>query len=395
MLQNAFRIYKITAGQILPERLAGNPKAIECISNWQAELPHLVGLSRTVCEKMLREPVSSICADRWEARRLTALKKVFLDCLNWESGFGEIPLGRLLSVVNSHSLFPSETVRDCFSLPTDVLNAAAAQFGCKSAEEFKPVALSKKPSKLLMEVPELSSESIVHRYDLAQLQATLYNCQDATVELETDFKHFIRAARLSGFSLSVAAKQAGYIFKIGPTVHFRGPKGYGCGLSKLAVTLIGLRNWKMAARFEDRAFNGVIQFSSADGYLSAKPPPKVFDSSVEEKFWHSWHKQERAGWILSREPRVFTQGQKLFCPDFEAQKQGRRVPIEIVGKNDPGYYGPKLESLRSMLPPRSVLVVKRQLVEYFSGLSSAIVSYISVPDPSDVVRALEELASTP
>ena len=392
MLPNGHRIYRIIEGRVVPDCLSGEEAIATLLREWHGTLLKFLGASRSSCEQILQKSSMITKGDRWQGRRKAALIKVFLDGMGWTTQRGELDLDRLITEVNSKILFPCESVDECFLQPKDILKEIAVKFGYCSVKELEKAARNTSHCKVLTHADENSAATSIQRYDLAQLQTALYNCQAAEVEMRADFKHFVRTARLSGFDLTVTNIADGYRFTIGATSHFSGPKGYGCALSKLADTLVNLSDWKLTAEFHDHAFHGKLQVASTDGYVSPKPKAKMFDTAVEEKFWLRWHEQDRLGWNLFREPRLHSVGKTIFCPDFEAEKEGKRVTLEIVGKNDPAYFVPKLESLPKLLPPRSVLLVKKQMADYFSGLPAVIVPYANNPDPLDVVAALDQAA---
>ncbi len=321
------------------------------------------------------------------------MRKILLDRQSWETVDRRFDSVRFLSAINARLLLPVDRVDEALSLDGFTLLAATRDVGFDDVNDLKESIAGSASRQVLKDIVSVDPSVILAEYDLFQLRAVLFNCSSAEIEVTEDFNAAVRLARLSGFSFDVIEIAGGYRFLLKSSAHFTGSFGFGRALSKLASSLVRLRGWSLSAKFKDHVFSGTICVNGSSGYLSAKAPPTKFDSKVEEGFWNSWHREERNGWTLHREPRLIVHGTRIFCPDFEARKEGVAVIVEIVGKNDPRYAVPKAESLAGVTLPPTVLLVKKEIASLFEELPATVITHSNHPSVEKTLLALESIHS--
>jgi hypothetical protein len=203
---------------------------------------------------------------------------------------------------------------------------------------------------------------LLARYNVAQVQAALYDAQHMTIWAQEDFKTILRYAKLAQLMHDITRLDDGqYRIRLdGPASVMRQTRRYGVKLAQFLPALIACRSWRMQAliRTPRSGWTLALELSAADGLHSHLPPPAEFDSQIEENLARKWGDQPREGWRLIREGEVLFRGQKTFVPDFVLQHDdGRRVLLEIVGFWTPQYLQAKLQTLEAFRDQRILLGV--------------------------------------
>jgi hypothetical protein len=196
-----------------------------------------------------------------------------------------------------------------------------------------------------------TAAALLSRYNVAQVQAALFDAATMTIWARDDFKTILRYAKLARLMHTITRLGDGqYRIQLdGPTSVMRQTRRYGANMARFLPALIACRDWRMHATIRTRRSGWVLclDLSSADGLKSHLPPPEEFDSQVEQAFAERWGDQPRDGWTLAREGEVLYETQKTFVPDFVFRHEdGRNVMLEIVGFWTPEYLQAKVEKLR-------------------------------------------------
>jgi len=236
--------------------------------------------------------------------------------------------------------------------------------------------------------------ALLARYNVAQVQAALYNAVSMTVWASEDFKTILRYAKLARLMHTIVRSGAGrYCFQFdGPASVLRQTRRYGVGMARFLPALIACRGWRMHAvvRTRRRGWNVSLDLSSADGLTSHLPPPAEFDSSVEEAFAAKWGSEKREGWSLVREGEILQHKQRVFVPDFVFRHDGRTVLMEIVGFWTPEYLQAKLETLQAFQDHRILLAVARPAAQdaALSALPGEVIPYKTALRLDEVLERL-------
>jgi predicted nuclease of restriction endonuclease-like RecB superfamily len=233
--------------------------------------------------------------------------------------------------------------------------------------------------------------ALLSRYNVAQVQAALFDAVSMTVRASGDFKTILRYAKLARLMHTISREEDGaYRFQLaGPASVLRRTTRYGVSLAKFLPSLIACRDWSMQAAIERGRGRLTLDLSSTDGFTSSHLPPAEFDSSVEEKFARKWGAGPREGWILAREGEVLVAGQMTFVPDFVFRHgDGRRVLLEIVGFWTPEYLTAKVETLRHFGTVPILLAAPERHAAVLSSLSHEVIRFKSALKVGDVLAAL-------
>lgn len=211
---------------------------------------------------------------------------------------------------------------------------------------------------------DYSPEALRHDYDLAQAQALLYDASRIEVEAHRDFKHIVQYARLSRL-LHRVRRAAGGGYRLlfdGPTSVLRRTHAYGVDFAKFLAALVQAQDWSLSAEIvlHKKARSVRFALSSSDGLRSRVPPPRLFDSSLEEAFARKFG-AARDGWRLHRETMLLEAGERLLVPDFVFDHEdGTEVALEIVGYWTPEYLAEKVEKLARITGVKLVVAVRKQ-----------------------------------
>lgn len=245
----------------------------------------------------------------------------------------------------------------------------------------------------------VDAAALLARYNVAQVQAALYNAVSMTVWASEDFKMILRYAKLARLMHTIVGSGADrYCFHFdGPASVLRPTRRYGVAMARFLPALLACRGWRMHAvvRTRRRGWNVSLDLSPADGLTSHLPAPAEFDSSVEEVFAAKWGAEKRDGWRLVREGEILHHKQKVFVPDFVFRHDdGRVVLMEIVGFWTPEYLQAKLETLRVFSDHRILVAVARPTPsrsvqdQIISALPGEVIPYKTALLLDDVMERL-------
>jgi predicted nuclease of restriction endonuclease-like RecB superfamily len=211
--------------------------------------------------------------------------------------------------------------------------------------------------------PTLTPEDLQAAYDLAQAQALLYDAVGIVVEAQADFKHIVQYARLSRL-LHRIERGPGRVYRLrfdGPNSLLRRTHAYGVDFAKFLAALVQAEEWRLEASVALRGWGRPATFalSSEDALRSNVPPPRLFDSHLEEGFARKFG-EARGGWRLRRETVLLEAGRSLLVPDFVfTHDDGTEVALEIVGYWTPEYLADKFGKLAMVRETNLIIAVRR------------------------------------
>lgn len=241
--------------------------------------------------------------------------------------------------------------------------------------------------------------ALLSRYNVAQVQATLFRAVSMVIDASTDFKRILRAARLAKLMHTISRTGEGaYRIRLdGPASVLRQTRRYGVWMARFLPALICCQGWKMHAVVETRnRWKLSLDLSDRDGLHSHLPSESEFDSSVEADFAQKWGDEVREGWSLEREAEVLYSGQKTFIPDFVFRhNDGRVVLMEIIGFWTPEYIAARLETLAVFREAPILLAIHESTSHHFESSpgTANVVTYKSALLVKPVLQALATLFS--
>jgi hypothetical protein len=237
------------------------------------------------------------------------------------------------------------------------------------------------------------AQSLLSRYNLAQLQACLYKATRMSVLASADFATIVRHAKLSRLLVdSTRISDETYRIDLsGPASVLHETRRYGVNFARFVATLVACRGWQMRASVVTPwGRPAEVRVTSDDGYRSHVATPEQFDSDVEAILAKKWGETQE-GWTLSRDAGILQSDQTTFVPDFLLRHvDGREAFLEVVGFWTPEYLQAKRVTLTKFPDQRIVLAVqKRKAKENAEG--PGIVVYGNRIKPLAVVTAVNGL----
>ncbi len=241
------------------------------------------------------------------------------------------------------------------------------------------------------------AHALLSRYNVAQVQVTLFRAISMVIDATSDFKRILRSARLAQLMHTISTTNDG-IYRIqldGPASVLRQTRRYGVQMARFLPALICCKGWKLHAVVETRnRWKLSLKLSDQDGLRSHLPPESEFDSSIEADFAQKWGNEARDGWTLEREAEVLYSGQKTFVPDFVFRRSdGKSAMLEIIGFWTPEYIAARLETLEIFRETPILLAIHESTSHHFESASptATIVTYKSTLQVKAVLQALATL----
>ncbi len=240
----------------------------------------------------------------------------------------------------------------------------------------------------------VDGRALLSRYNVAQVQAALFDAESLSIWASADFKTILRYAKLARLMHTIVRLGTGeYLFRFDGAVSVvRATRRYGAALARFLPALLACRDWRMHAVVQSRSGSWKLGFdlSSDDGLTSHLPPPDEFDSQIEEDFAQKWGTESLEGWTLEREGEVLYSGQKVFVPDFVFRHADDRVVLmEVIGFWTPEYLEAKAATLRAFGQHAILLCVADPLREKLPDLALNAISFKTTLKVKDVLARLE------
>jgi len=234
-------------------------------------------------------------------------------------------------------------------------------------------------------------QSLLSRYNVAQVQAGLYRAESLSVTAAEEFKTILRYAKLARL-LHVIRRIGTDSYRIdlsGPASVLQQTRRYGVNFARFVPALLSCRNWSLRATIRTPwGTRAVLSLSPDDRLTSHLPPPRAFDSSTEESFATAFG-SEREGWKLIREGAILHRGQMTFVPDFVFRHDdGHEAFLEIVGFWTPEYLQSKRQTLTLFRGHRIILAVAEQLMRKKDVVPKGVIVFRKSIDPQEVVNTL-------
>jgi predicted nuclease of restriction endonuclease-like RecB superfamily len=238
------------------------------------------------------------------------------------------------------------------------------------------------------------AESLLSRYNLAQLQACLYKAQRLSVRARADFAAIVRYAKLSRLLVDTSRVSDSGLYRVdlsGPASVLHETRRYGVNFARFVSALVACRGWEMTADVATPwSWTAKLQLASTSGYRSHVPSPAEFDSEVEARLAQKWG-ESCNGWLLIRDAGILQQCKVTFVPDFLLKHEdGREAWLEIVGFWTPEYLESKRKTLSAFSGRRMVLAVSERTAKQPVG-GRGVIIYKSAIKREEVVAAVEQL----
>ncbi|GAA6624106.1 DUF790 family protein [Scytonema sp. NUACC26] len=228
-------------------------------------------------------------------------------------------------------------------------------------------------NKILTAFDAPQPESLLHRYNLSQVQGIFYKASQLTINAHRNvpgqYKLLFRYLKLFQL-MSYIEGDADHGFTItidGPTSLFTSSTRYGLAIAKLIPALLHVTKWSLSSTLQVRDVytnawkTGRFTLNSDCGLVTHYPPGKPYDSMLEHSFADKWDAL-KTDWVLEREVDLIPIPGSVMIPDFRlVHPDGRSFLLEIVGYWRPEYLQKKFAQVRRAQSHNLILAISERL----------------------------------
>ena len=221
----------------------------------------------------------------------------------------------------------------------DLLSQVSRETGVED-----PAALmyaDRQGAQLLAEFEPPLPETLITRYNVAQIQGVLYSAQNLTVDLgeEADTRLIFHYVKLLGLIYNLEPTARGYRLRLdGPLSLFGSTRKYGLRLAKLLPGLLLTGPWQLHASVSWKGREAILELDSkAPGLASHyKGPADTGEGDVREAFAKAWDRaKDKGGWELELGTGILPipQLKTALVPDFALRNAdtGEKAHLELLG----------------------------------------------------------------
>ncbi|MBE9032329.1 DUF790 family protein [filamentous cyanobacterium LEGE 11480] len=230
-----------------------------------------------------------------------------------------------------------------------------------------------KENQLLTQFETPTSEALLHRYNLSQVQGVFYRASQVCINAHRndpgEYKLLFRYMKLFQLMTYIEGDaDTGFTLTIdGPTSLFNASTRYGLAMAKLLPALLHVTKWDLESELQikdsysgDRR-KGKFTIDAECGLVTHYPPGKPYDSMLEQSFVEKWNKA-KTEWKLEREVDLVPIPGSVMIPDFRVvHPDGRTLLLEIVGYWRPEYLKKKFAQVMKSDRDDIILAVSERL----------------------------------
>jgi hypothetical protein len=262
-------------------------------------------------------------------------------------------------------------------------------------------------NRILIQFEAPTPESLLHRYNLSQVQGIFYKASHITITAHRndpgEYKLLFRYLKLFGLMAYIEGDaDHGFTITIdGPTSLFNPSTRYGVDIAKLIPALLHVTKWSLVAELQIRDSYSNTQktrrfsLTSDCNLVSHYPPGKPYDSMLEASFAERWDSL-KSDWILEREVDLIPIPGSVMIPDFRlVHPDGRSFLLEIVGYWRPEYLRKKFSQVRQSGCDNLILAISERLNLEKAGIKvdntpARVVWFKDKLSPKVVLMAIEK-----
>ena len=232
----------------------------------------------------------------------------------------------------------------------DVLAQAARETGVGDPASL--MYADRQGAQVLAEFEVPTTEELVERYNVAQVQGVLYGARGLTVDLgaESDARLVFHYVKLLGLIYAVEPTRKGHRLRLdGPLSLFGGTRKYGLRLAKLIPGLLLTQPWELHADVQWKGREASLELTSETPGLrthyvgpaggparSTNGPTPEGEGDVRGAFEKAWARAKDTGaWELGEGPGILPLPplKTALVPDFTLREAGtgREAHLEILG----------------------------------------------------------------
>lgn len=358
------------------------------------------GVGRTRGE--LDEEVAGLIGDGVDHKLTRGLVKVMLDKAEFAVSSPVEPATLRAAVFREAARLGPLAERPMEGRATrdDVFRAVATALGIDAAAIPGALYADHDDRQVLERVDVPSASWLLHRYNVALVQAVLIRAEEVRVRLAPPqparLRQLFRAVKFHQL-IHTARRQddGGYELVLdGPASLFSQTTRYGLSLAKFFPSLLLQPGaWSLEASVAWTRGKSTLKLSSEEGLRSHYADQGAYET--REAAWFAERFEAlQSGWALSRDGEPLSQGgEAVVIPDFTFRKDGRVAHLEILGFWRKGTVVRRVQLMRRHGPPNLVLAVSRRLAgEAVEELPDLVVPFAEVIPAKEVLKRVEAAA---
>jgi predicted nuclease of restriction endonuclease-like RecB superfamily len=287
----------------------------------------------------LDEAVRAIAGDGVDHKLTSGLAKVLLDRSEFDVRAAVDPAELRLRVFREAARrgpFAARSIEGGRPTAGELWAGLAGELGATAEALEASLYADHADQQVLLRTDVPSPGWLLHRYNLALVQAVLLRCFELRIELVAPTpgraRQLARALKFHQLLFAVSPMEEGYRLTVdGPTSLFGQTTRYGLALSRAFPAVPLHPRWKIAAEI---AWNGRtvrMALSDTSGLQSHYKELGAYETR-EAQWFAERFEALGSGWSLSREAEPLRQGPDVVViPDFTFRRQGRVAHLEILG----------------------------------------------------------------
>jgi len=356
------------------------------------------GATRGQLSTQVRE-LSGTDTDHWVTR---GLAKLLLDKGEFET-IAPIDPVELRKMVFTHAVTRAPLAREAGptgrTTATDVMADIAGELNCTPEQVASALYADLKDHQILTAAKIPTPEALLHRYNVALVQALLLKASWLEVEItQIDPKYvrqLMRTLKFHQLMYRMETEDSVRLRVDGPQSLLKLSSRYGMQLANFfPAVLLQPGAWTLTAEVlwgRKRKLKKTLSVTSDQGLVSHYRDQGTWTSRTETWFQERFEKLDSPWGLRPGEP-IDVGGQRMMVPDFTFEQNGRKGHLEIVGFWRKGY----LEKRLKALPDNVILAVSTKLAGDGTKLSAKvenqIIRFSEVIPPKKVVDRLEQVA---
>ncbi|HET7270435.1 MAG TPA: DUF790 family protein, partial [Rubrobacter sp.] len=271
MLRSEHVMARLNRGRLVPHRLSPeDPRALAVAGELCDLYAAHVGLPRSSLERELtvrEEDLGPGLDPRRGFKIVRALAKLLEERANWVAPADADSYTLRTRIFELVAALPEPPAAETGLLesPTreDVLSRVAVETGIE--EPAVLMYADRQGAQLLGGFDRPSSEELVRRYNVAQIQGVLYSARDLVVDLGegADARLVFHYVKLLGLIYQLEPLSNGHRLHLdGPLSIFGGTRKYGLRLAQFLPGLLLTSPWKLSANVEWKGRDAVLELDS-------------------------------------------------------------------------------------------------------------------------------------
>ena len=405
MLKSDLLIYRYSGNTIVPKKLALLSQNIDLAVEMIKCFDRCKGKTQAELDQALQE----LEGDSPDYRLKRGLAHILKNSFSQFSIVSPLSPALLRERVFAFASFKSTIPEN----RNETINAIASSLSLELEKEILPHEITQglyadlQENRILTEFDEPTPETLIHRYNLSQVQGIFYRASHITIHAHRndpgEYKLLFRYLKLFQLiSYIEGDADTGFTITIdGPTSLFKASTRYGLSLAKMIPALLHLNRWKLEAELKLKDSYSkkerIVHYhlDQGCGLVSHYENNSTYDSMLEQSFANRW-KKLNSEWKLEREVDLIPLPGSVMIPDFRfVHPDGRDFLLEIVGFWHPQYLQKKFYQVKKAERDNLILAVSERLNLQkaginFNDLPNRLIWFKNKLSPRDVLQVLNQ-----